>query len=32
MENKLPIRICNMFEGGALIKIINGENVGTLIY
>ena len=31
MDNKLPIRIFNMLENGALMKIIKGENIGTLI-
>lgn len=31
MDNKLPIRIYNLFEEGALKKIINGGNIGTMI-
>ena len=30
MENSMPIVVCNMF-GGAIFRLINGENVGTLV-
>ena len=30
-ENNLPIKVFNMNEKGNLLKICNGENVGTLV-
>ena len=30
-DNKLPIVVCNMFEKGNLLKIVNGEKIGTLV-
>jgi uridylate kinase len=30
-ENKLPIIVFNMDEGGNLIKVVSGEMVGTLV-
>ena len=30
-ENKLPIKVFNMNKQGNLIKVCNGENVGTLV-
>ncbi|MFW6365473.1 MAG: UMP kinase [Spirochaetota bacterium] len=31
MENSLPVRVFNLFEEGALKRIVAGENTGTLI-
>jgi uridylate kinase len=31
-ENKLPIIVFDMDSGGNLVKLINGENVGTLVH
>ncbi len=31
-ENKLPILVFNMDKKGNLLKVINGENVGTIVY
>ena len=30
-ENKLPIRVLNMFDSGSLVKMLLGEKIGTLI-
>jgi uridylate kinase len=30
-ENKLPIIVFNMDKGGELLKVVKGENVGTLV-
>jgi uridylate kinase len=30
-ENKLPIIVFNMDDGGNLTKIVSGETVGTLV-
>ncbi len=31
MDNKLPIVVCNLFEKGALHRLLCGEKVGTII-
>ena len=31
-DNRIPIRVFNMFEEGALLRLINGEPVGTLVH
>lgn len=31
-ENNLPILVFNMDKNGNLMKIINGENIGTIVY
>jgi uridylate kinase len=31
MDNQLPLRVVNMNKGGTLKRLIDGENVGTLI-
>jgi len=30
-ENKLPIRVLNMFDSGSLVKMLQGEKIGTLV-
>lgn len=30
-DQNMPIRICNMTEEGSLLKIIQGENIGTVV-
>lgn len=30
-ENKLPIRVFNIFENGALLKVVKGEDIGSFI-
>lgn len=30
-ENKLPLKVMNMVEKGNLIKLLNGENIGTTV-
>lgn len=30
-DQSMPIRICNMTEEGSLLKIIQGENIGTIV-
>jgi uridylate kinase len=32
MENNLPVLVFNMDEKGNLKKVINGENIGTIVY
>ena len=31
-DNRIPIRVFNMFEDGALLRLIAGEPVGTLVH
>ena len=31
-DNRIPIRVFNMFEEGALLRLIDGEAVGTLVH
>jgi uridylate kinase len=31
-ENKLPVLVFNMDQKGNLMKVINGENIGTIVY
>lgn len=31
MDNSIPIRVLNIFEKGNILKLVNGENIGTLI-
>ena len=31
-DNKLPIIVFNMDKPGNLVKVMNGENIGTLVY
>lgn len=31
MENRIPIRVFNLMQPGNLLRIVNGEHVGTLI-
>ena len=31
-DNRIPIRVFNMFEQGALLRLIDGEAVGTLVH
>jgi len=30
-ENNLPIRVLNMYESGSLVRMLNGESIGTLV-
>ena len=30
-ENDLPLRIFNLFEPGDLVRIVQGEDVGTVV-
>ena len=30
-ENKIPIRVFNIFETGAFIKAVHGDAIGTLV-
>jgi uridylate kinase len=30
-ENNLPVRVFNMFAAGHLGRIVDGDNVGTLV-
>jgi uridylate kinase len=32
MENNLPIVVFNIFEEGNMLKVMNGETVGTVVY
>ena len=32
MDNKLPIIVFNLREKGSMLKIVQGENVGTLVH
>lgn len=32
MDHKLPVIVFNVFESGSLMKVVSGENRGTLIY
>lgn len=32
MDNKLPIIVFNLREKGAMLKVVKGENVGTLVH
>lgn len=32
MDNKLPIVVFNLREKGAMLKVVQGENVGTLVH
>jgi uridylate kinase len=32
MDNKLPIIVFNLREKGTMLKVVNGENVGTLVH
>lgn len=31
-DNRIPIRVFNMFERGALLRLLSGEPVGTLVH
>ena len=31
-DNKLPIIVFNMDKVGNLVKVMSGENIGTLVY
>jgi uridylate kinase len=30
-ENNLPMRVMNIFESGAVMRLMHGENIGSLI-
>ncbi len=30
-ENNLPIRVLNMYESGSMVKMLQGEKIGTLV-
>ena len=30
-ENKLPIRVLNMYESGSMVKMLQGEKIGTVV-
>ena len=30
-ENHLPIKVFNIFNAGDLMRVVKGENVGTLV-
>jgi uridylate kinase len=32
MDNQLPIIVFNLHEKGALKRLVNGENIGTLVH
>ena len=32
MDNKLPIVVFNLREKGTMLKVVQGENVGTLVH
>jgi len=32
MDNNMPIKVCNLFEPDAIIRVISGENIGTTIF
>jgi len=31
MENNLPIRVFDLFQPGSILRLLNGEAIGTLI-
>ena len=31
-ENNLPVLVFNMDKNGNLLKVISGENIGTIVY
>ena len=30
-ENNLPIRVLNMYESGSMVKMLQGEKIGTIV-
>lgn len=30
-ENNIPIRVLNMYEPGSMVKMLQGEKIGTLV-